>query len=102
MRQSIAFALIMLLAGAALQPARIFAQSGTPPTATNAPKTDKHTAAALYQEAANYAPDKFKEFATKKAPFDPKLLEKTLQEQREKRVGAVCFNLRGEHPGGSR
>ena len=83
MRQSIAFALIMLLAGAALQPTEIFAQSGVPPTATNAPKTERSAAAALYQEAANYAPEKFKEFATRKVPFDPKLLEKTLQEQRE-------------------
>ncbi|MBA3805800.1 MAG: TlpA family protein disulfide reductase [Acidobacteria bacterium] len=83
MKKSIAFALIMLLAGATLQPDRIFAQSGGPAVATNAPKTDKRAAAALYQEAGNYAPDKFKEFAARKVPFDPKLLEKTLQEQRE-------------------
>jgi thiol-disulfide isomerase/thioredoxin len=83
MRQSIAFMLMMLLWGATLQPARTFAQSGRVAVATSTPNTEKRTAAALYQEAASYATDKFKEFATRKLPFDPKLLEKTLQEQRE-------------------
>lgn len=83
MRESIAYALIVLLVGASLQSTRAFAQSGRTAVATSAPNTDKRTAAALYQEAADYAPNKFKEFATKKVPFDPKLLEKTLQEQRE-------------------
>jgi thiol-disulfide isomerase/thioredoxin len=75
--------LITLTLGATLQPAGIFAQSGRVAPATNAPQTNKRTAAALYQEASNYASDKFKEFNARKLPFDPKLLEKTLQEQRE-------------------
>lgn len=75
--------LMMLTLGATLQPASTFAQSGRSVPPTNAPETNKRTAAALYQEASSYATDKFKEFANRKLPFDPKLLEKTLQEQRE-------------------
>ena len=37
----------------------------------------------LYEEAANYSSKKFQEFAQSKIKFDPKLLEKTLKEQRE-------------------
>ena len=100
MRQSIAFTLIMLLlAGAALQPARIFAQSGGPAVATSAPKTDKRAAAALYQEAANYAPDKFKEFAATKVPFNPKFLEKTLKDSANGRV-VTPLSRHAEHLAG--
>jgi thiol-disulfide isomerase/thioredoxin len=37
----------------------------------------------LYEEAANYSSKKFQEFAEKKMPFNSKLLEQTLREQRE-------------------
>jgi thiol-disulfide isomerase/thioredoxin len=40
------------------------------------------TSAALYEEASNYADVKFQEYTRKKLPFDPTLLEQTLQEQR--------------------
>jgi thiol-disulfide isomerase/thioredoxin len=85
MKRLIAYALSMLVLGASLEPAPMLAQSGSPATAAAPTPTpqDKRTASALYEEAANYAVNKFKEFATRKLPFDPKLLEQTLQEQRE-------------------
>ena len=51
-----------------------------PPTAA---ATEKRAASVLYEEAANYAKTKFAEFASKKLPFDPKVAEKTAQEQKE-------------------
>ena len=44
---------------------------------------DNRTGSALYDEASGYAARKFQEFQNKKLPFDPKLLEKTLHEQKE-------------------
>jgi thiol-disulfide isomerase/thioredoxin len=78
----------MLLAGASLKPDVAFGQSGrvapAPSTAAAAPQAaEARDARALYEEASDYAPNKFKEFEAGKVPFDPKLLEKTLQEQRE-------------------
>lgn len=52
-----------------------------PPPATTA--TSARAASALYEEAANYAKTRFAEFASKKLPFDPKLVEQTTQEQEE-------------------
>src|SRR5436853_2147643 len=52
----------------------------TPPPA--APK-DERSASALYDEASGYAARKFQEFASKKLPYDPKLAEQTLKEQKE-------------------
>jgi thiol-disulfide isomerase/thioredoxin len=87
--RSISLAFMLLLTGAAsLRPAGIYAQAGNE-VKTSAAKTttatnpDGRAASALFEEAANYAQNKFKEFSDKKVPFDPKLLEKTLQEQRE-------------------
>jgi thiol-disulfide isomerase/thioredoxin len=66
-----------------------FAQSRrvSPKTTTTAssPATSEGamTAAALYEEVSGYAQKKFREFTEKKVPFDPKTLEKTLQEQKE-------------------
>jgi thiol-disulfide isomerase/thioredoxin len=51
-----------------------------PPTTST---TELRPASVLYEEASNYAKKKFQEFAGKKLPFDPKLLEKTVQEQKE-------------------
>ncbi|MGB7924249.1 MAG: TlpA disulfide reductase family protein [Pyrinomonadaceae bacterium] len=61
--------------------APVYAQSGqnTQPVAKPASQV---TAAALYEEAAGYAPKKFQEFQQQKVAFDPKLLDKTLREQR--------------------
>jgi thiol-disulfide isomerase/thioredoxin len=53
----------------------------TPSPTTSA--TELRPASVLYTEASNYAVKKFQEFASKKLPFDPKLLEKTVQEQKE-------------------
>lgn len=47
-----------------------------------APK-DERPAAALYDDASGYAARKFQEFASKKLPYDPKLAEQTLKEQKE-------------------
>jgi thiol-disulfide isomerase/thioredoxin len=52
------------------------------PTAGAAP-ADTRAASALYEEASGYAARKFQEFQSKQLPFDPKLLEKTVQEQKE-------------------
>jgi thiol-disulfide isomerase/thioredoxin len=85
MKRLIACALSMLLTGALPGPISAFAQQNGPaaaPAASPAP-ADKGTPKALYEEASNYAPNKFKEFQAQKVPFDPKLLEKTLKEQRE-------------------
>jgi thiol-disulfide isomerase/thioredoxin len=97
MKRSLVYALLSLMAAAALGPTGASAQDGgskaapgaaSPPTpAAAAPATgasaDKGSARALFEEASGYATKKFTEFAAKKVPFDPKLLEKTLQEQRE-------------------
>ena len=71
----------------ALSPATLqsFAQArriAQPPT-TSAAAADTRTASALYDEASNYAKKKYEEFASKQLPFDPVLLEKTAQEQKE-------------------
>ncbi|HEX8137306.1 MAG TPA: TlpA disulfide reductase family protein [Pyrinomonadaceae bacterium] len=96
MKRSLAYALLILMVAAALGPTAKAAQDGeskaapgaaSPPPAAAAPATtvpaDKGSARALFEEASGYATKKFTEFAAKKVPFDPKLLEKTLQEQRE-------------------
>jgi thiol-disulfide isomerase/thioredoxin len=96
MKRSFARALLILLLASSFGPTETLAQDGgsngapdaasaAPPATATAAKTptDKRTAAALFEEAAGYATKKFTEFATRKVPFDPKLLEKTLQEQRE-------------------
>jgi thiol-disulfide isomerase/thioredoxin len=81
-KRLITFALSLLLVAAlALQAT---AQQGAR-SSLNASQTTKpvRTAAALYEEASNYSSKKFQEFAQSKVKFDPKLLEKTLKEQRE-------------------
>ncbi|HYJ45203.1 MAG TPA: TlpA disulfide reductase family protein, partial [Pyrinomonadaceae bacterium] len=44
---------------------------------------DTRSASELYDEASGYAARKFQEFASKKLPYDPKLAEQTLKEQKE-------------------
>ena len=75
----------------------------TPATAgaAAAASPDTRAASALYDEAANYAQKKYEEFASKQLPFDPALLEKTAQEQKElaARYAATLIarpNLSGE------
>lgn len=79
----IAFTLAFIISIASLAPASVFAQGGKSiqPGATASPAAQV-TAAALYEEAAGYAPKKFQEFQQQKLAFDPKLLDKTLQEQK--------------------
>jgi thiol-disulfide isomerase/thioredoxin len=75
--------IIIIITIASIMPAPAFAQN-MQPTATTTTTTPaaQVTAAALYEEAAGYAPKKFQEFQQQKAAFDPKLLDKTLQEQK--------------------
>jgi thiol-disulfide isomerase/thioredoxin len=75
----------MLLACALLLlvPVHTFAQARRITTPPPAALRDDRTASALYDEAAGYTGKKFQEFANKKLPFDAKLLERTLQEQKE-------------------
>ncbi|HEV7842527.1 MAG TPA: hypothetical protein VGO69_02470, partial [Pyrinomonadaceae bacterium] len=80
LRRLIIFALVILLTAAlALQSV---AQEGRVALASTQAKPAP-TAAALYEEAANYSSKKFQEFAQKKLDFDQKLLQQTLKEQRE-------------------
>jgi thiol-disulfide isomerase/thioredoxin len=54
----------------------------TKPPPSTAP-ADVRAASTLYEEASGYAARMFQEFQSKKLPFDPKLLEKTVREQKE-------------------
>ena len=76
----VALTLAVIVYVASLAPARVFAQARQNIQPADSP--EQATAVALYDEAANYAPKKFQELQQKKVAFDPKLLEKTLQEQR--------------------
>jgi thiol-disulfide isomerase/thioredoxin len=79
--RSVAFMLAITVCVASLVSGRVFAQARqTMPVAAS---PGQATPAALYDEAANYAPKKFQEFQQKKVAFDPKLLEQTLGEQRQ-------------------
>ncbi|HKQ52476.1 MAG TPA: redoxin family protein [Pyrinomonadaceae bacterium] len=61
-----------------------FAQAGRiPQSTTAAASTDERAASVLHDEASGYSGRKFKEFTDKKVPFNSKLLEQTLQEQKE-------------------
>lgn len=53
----------------------------TPPPAVT-PKEER-SGSALYNDASGYAARKFQEFASKKLPFDPKLADQILKEQKE-------------------
>jgi thiol-disulfide isomerase/thioredoxin len=86
------YVLVTILVAVVVAPASVFAQGGqqsstAKPDSAATPSASRQegtrTASALYEEASTYGPKKFEEFAKKKVPFDPQLLEKTLQEQRE-------------------
>lgn len=75
----------LLLSGALTFGAQqVFAQAGrviqSPPATAAA---DERAASVLHDEASGFAARKFKEFTDKKVPFDSKLFEKTLHEQKE-------------------
>ena len=74
------FASLLMLASVAP-----FAQARRVNPKASAPANSSEGAAAavLYEEVSTYAQKKFREFTEKKVPFDPKLLEKTLHEQKE-------------------
>lgn len=55
----------------------------TQPQTSTTTATETRAARVLYEEAASYVKTKFAEFASKKLPFDPKVAEKTAQEQEE-------------------
>jgi tetratricopeptide (TPR) repeat protein len=76
----IAFTLAFIIASLAHAP--VFAQGAQNIQPGARSPAAQVTAAALYEEAAGYAPKKFQEFQEQKVAFDPKLLQKTLQEQK--------------------
>lgn len=57
------------------------ARNVTQPAPTSAP-SDTRSASELYNDAAGYTARKFQEFASKKLPYDPKLAEQTVNEQK--------------------
>ncbi|HEX8652068.1 MAG TPA: TlpA disulfide reductase family protein [Pyrinomonadaceae bacterium] len=81
MKSVIAFTHAFVICIASLAPGHAFAQARQQ-NMQAADSPEQATAIALYDEAANYAPKKFQEFQQKKVAFDPKLLDKTLGEQR--------------------
>lgn len=82
MKKRLAF--VLLTSTLTLLSVDVFAQARriatTPPLAA---AKEEQSAAALYNDAAGYAARKFQEFASKKLPYDPKLMEQTLKEQKE-------------------
>jgi thiol-disulfide isomerase/thioredoxin len=81
LRRLIIFALVVLPLG--ILPVMSKAQDGgASPLAPAPSKPSPTAAAALYEEASSYSTKKFQEFAQNKVPFNPKLLEQTLKEQR--------------------
>lgn len=90
LKHRLAFILLLLVAAQALAPqqqthaqARRIPPGGAASGSSSASlPAGGPTAAELYTGASDYADKKFKEFTGKKLPFDPKLLEQTLQEQR--------------------
>ncbi|MFN2453244.1 MAG: redoxin domain-containing protein [Pyrinomonadaceae bacterium] len=82
------FTLVCLML--AFAPAPSFAQEAgriapprTPPPATSNATNDAATPIALYEEAKNYASQRFAEFERRKLPFNQELFERTEREQRE-------------------
>ncbi len=88
LKHRLVFILLLAAIVQTLWPAQVRAQArrippgGASGTSSASAPTSGPTAAELYTEASDYADKKFKEFTAKKLPFDPKLLEQTLQEQR--------------------
>jgi thiol-disulfide isomerase/thioredoxin len=80
-KYSVVLLLVFAIRIASFSTASVFAQGSQngEPTASVATQP---TAAALYEEAAGYAPKKFQEFQQQKVAFDPKLLDQTVKEQR--------------------
>ncbi len=85
MRLFVAIILASLFHGAMLKPVQNFAQAqpdATPPVPTPESR-EARTPATLYEEARDYVRKRFDEFNRKHVPYDPKLAEKILQEQRQ-------------------
>jgi thiol-disulfide isomerase/thioredoxin len=81
MRKLIVFTLI--ICALSLTSLHSFAQARRIAKPTGAAPADTRAASVLYEEASGYAARKFQEFQSRNLPFDPKLLEKTVQEQKE-------------------
>jgi thiol-disulfide isomerase/thioredoxin len=78
--RALLFACALSLTGIqALAQARRITTNTAPPAAS----VDNRTGTALYEDARTYSDRKFQEFQSKKLPFDKKLLERTLREQKE-------------------
>ncbi|HUQ34168.1 MAG TPA: TlpA disulfide reductase family protein [Pyrinomonadaceae bacterium] len=81
MRKLIPPALFICALSLSLVSATAQARRITPPASTSS--ADNRTANALYEDARGYSDRKFQEFQSKKLPFNQKLFEKTVQEQKE-------------------
>lgn len=81
MRKLIPPALFICALSLSLVQATAQARRITPPASTSS--VDNRTANALYEDARGYSDRKFQEFQSKKLPFNQKLFEKTVQEQKE-------------------
>lgn len=92
MRHRLAFILLCFVALATLRPASSKAQSRRVPpggsrTTSSAPTgaaatAEAQSASELYEEASGYAEKKIEEFTRRKVPYNPQLLEQTMQERR--------------------
>jgi thiol-disulfide isomerase/thioredoxin len=94
MKHRLAFILLLFVSVQTLAPQRTFAQarrippggaSGSSSSTNSAPASapaNGATPVELYNEASNYTDKKFAEFTSRKIPYDERLLEQTLQEQR--------------------
>ena len=92
---ALAFALLAALPSQAQS--RRAAPAGARTAGATSTAAGETSAKALYEEAAGYAAKKFQEFAQKRLPFDPKLLDQTLQEQ--KRLAALHATQLAARPG---
>ncbi len=85
MNRYIILALAVALIFASGASSRVVAQARPqrPVASTTPPLADESSASVLYKEAADYVRKKFDEFKRDNVPYDQKLADKTVQEQRE-------------------
>src|SRR5256885_9692964 len=98
------FALMFMVCAVVASPVSSFAQARrvAPTTAATPPAASRPApdAAALFEEADDYAQNKFREFQQKNVPYSTKLYEQTLQEQqRLAALNATKLNARKDLAG---
>ena len=75
--------LALFIGALSLNPVLAIAQARRITQPSPTASVDNRSGQALYEDASGYSQKKFQEFQSKKLPFDQKLLERTLQEQKE-------------------